>query len=85
MMAKNSHLISKMPERETGLPNTYVELAVTYCRGGDCEFVPPLRRGGRGGDFQAEARGIASPGNPPVSPLRKGGIIGSPVPDVSYG
>ena len=26
-----------------------VELAVTYCRGGDCEFVPPLRRGGVGG------------------------------------
>ena len=50
-----------------------VELAVTYCRGGDCEFVPPLRRGGRGGDFPAEARGIASPRNPPVSPLRKGG------------
>ena len=23
MMAENSHLISKMPERETGLPNTY--------------------------------------------------------------
>jgi len=22
-MAENSHLISKMPERETGLPNTY--------------------------------------------------------------
>ncbi len=22
-MAQNSHLISKMPERETGLPNTY--------------------------------------------------------------
>ena len=65
-------------------PNT-VELAVTYCRGGDCEFVPPLRRGGRGGDFPAEARGIASPRNPPVSPLRKGGIIGNPVADVSYG
>ena len=25
MMAENSHLISKMPERETGLPNTYVQ------------------------------------------------------------
>src|SRR5208283_4543212 len=25
-------------------PNT-VELAVTYCRGGDCEFVPPFVRG----------------------------------------
>ena len=25
MMAENSHLISKMPERETGLPNTYTE------------------------------------------------------------
>jgi len=24
MMAENSHLISKMPERETGLPNTYL-------------------------------------------------------------
>ena len=24
MMAENSHLISKMPERETGLPNTYI-------------------------------------------------------------
>ena len=23
IMAENSHLISKMPERETGLPNTY--------------------------------------------------------------
>ncbi len=23
MMAENSHLISEMPERETGLPNTY--------------------------------------------------------------
>ena len=23
MMAESSHLISKMPERETGLPNTY--------------------------------------------------------------
>ena len=65
-------------------PNT-VELAVTYCRGEDCEFVSPLRRGGRGGDFPAETRGIASPRNPPVSPLRKGGIIGNPVPDVSYG
>ena len=26
-------------------PNT-AELAVTYCRGGDCEFVPPLAKGG---------------------------------------
>ena len=26
MMAENSHLISKMPERETGLPNTYSAL-----------------------------------------------------------
>ncbi len=68
--------------RWTPKTNT-VELAVTYCRGGDCEFVPPLRRGG--GDFPAEVCGIASPRNPPVSPLRKGGIIGSPVPDVSYG
>ncbi|MGZ3433237.1 MAG: hypothetical protein ACXWN0_16110, partial [Isosphaeraceae bacterium] len=24
MMVENSHLISKMPERETGLPNTYL-------------------------------------------------------------
>ena len=24
IMAENSHLISKMPERETGLPNTYL-------------------------------------------------------------
>ena len=24
IMAENSHLISKMPERETGLPNTYI-------------------------------------------------------------
>ena len=28
-----------------GLGVNTVELAVTYCRGGDCEFVPPLRRG----------------------------------------
>ena len=76
--------LGKLEDRTLLRSNT-VELAVTYCRGGDCEFVPPLRRGGRGGDFPAEARGIASPRNPPVSPLRKGGIIGSPVPDVPYG
>ena len=28
MMAENSHLISKMPERETGLPNTYSGTAI---------------------------------------------------------
>ncbi len=48
-------------------------------------YKTPPPEGGRGGDFPAEARGIASPRNPPVSPLRKRGIIGSPVPDVSYG
>src|SRR5208337_1459077 len=48
-------------ERLRSLSCNTFELAVTYCRGGDCEFVPPLRRGGRGGDFLAEARGIASP------------------------
>ena len=31
MMAENSHLISKMPERETGLPNTYETLILNPC------------------------------------------------------
>jgi hypothetical protein len=48
------------------------EIAVAYCHGGDCEFVPSLRRRGRGGDFPAEFRGIAPLRNPPVSPVRKG-------------
>jgi hypothetical protein len=30
-MAENSHLISKMPERETGLPNTYQPSYVSIC------------------------------------------------------
>jgi len=35
MMAENSHLISKMPEWETGLPNTYsaARLYLTSTRG----------------------------------------------------
>ena len=33
-------------DRPPGFKLNTVELAVTYCRGGDCEFVhPPLRRG----------------------------------------
>ena len=35
-MAENSHLISKMPERETGLPNTYATLAITAYRYRSC-------------------------------------------------
>ena len=30
IMAENSHLISKMPERETGLPNTYCPYLLWY-------------------------------------------------------
>ena len=56
----------------TPKPNT-VELAVTYCRGGDCEFVPPLRRGGRGGViFRPRPAGSPRPGTPLYPPFVRG-------------
>ncbi len=57
--------------RLTPNPNT-VELAVTYCRGGDCEFVPPLRMGDTGG-FLGEAIPQTSAGrSPPLPPFARG-------------
>src|SRR5271157_754796 len=58
--------------KQVGLPNTYVELVVTYCRGGDCEFVPPLRRGGGGVFFRPRPAGSPRPGTPLYPPFVRG-------------
>src|SRR5262249_11476255 len=57
-------------------PTTRDELQAT-----DAESMwirPPLAKGGLGGEFPAQVHEIARPKNPPVSPLRKGGMFGKP-------
>ena len=44
-VCRNHHSLTYAAKAACRAKANTVELAVTYCRGGDCEFVPPLAKG----------------------------------------
>ena len=71
---RNHHSLTYAAKAACRAKANTVELAVTYCRGGDCEFVlpPPCEGGGRGGRggviFRPRPAGSPRPGTPLYPP-----------------